>query len=106
MKRKETGGIYDSLHSDPQHAVHKLVCSVSSIRFDSKDDRQHKIMSDLSGQLSALLSTKSTLIDTSDYSPCLKAGASRGRPTLCSPTALIFRAALRSRSIERRQQGQ
>jgi len=35
-----------------------------------------------------------------------KPGASRGKPTLCSPRALIFRAAFRSRSISRRQQGQ
>jgi hypothetical protein len=42
----------------------------------------------------------------SDYSPRLKPGASRDKPRLCSPTARMLKAALRSRSIERRQQGQ
>jgi cytochrome P450 len=42
----------------------------------------------------------------SDYSPRLKPGASTGKPTLYSPIALMFSAAFRSRSIERRQQGQ
>src|SRR6266702_2730584 len=44
--------------------------------------------------------------DFRDYSPRLKPWASRGKPTLCNPTALMFKAALRSRSLERRQQGQ
>jgi len=42
-----------------------------------------------------------------DYSPRLKLGASTGWvPRLCSPTAKIFRAAFRSRSMDRRQRGQ
>lgn len=41
-----------------------------------------------------------------DYSPGSSTGASRDNPRLCSPTARMFKAALRSRSMERRQHGQ
>ncbi len=34
-----------------------------------------------------------------DYSPCLKAGASRARPRECNPTLKIFQAEFRSRSM-------